>query len=189
MEEVKAQRGAATRPRSHSEPRMHPDLPPPNPEPSNPYARVRGSRTSRVQTLSSPQPSHTPQTPYLWDPSGHCLRPGSWAERLDRTGISQARLGQGGSATPRRGRPPPGPKLQGCSFHCKVQPPHRSAQACIQEAQLRGTAAGVRDKVRGKGEVREAGRSPSGGHPADRHSSSVHFKASWPERWRGWGGS
>lgn len=34
----------------------------------------------------------------------------------------------------------------------------------------------------------ETGRSPSGGHPANRHSSRVHFKASRREPWRGRGG-
>lgn len=66
--------------------------------------------------------------------------------------------------------------------------PPLSAQVCNQGARLTGAAAGLRDETGGGARCGETGRSPSGGHPANRHSSRVHFKASRREPWRGRGG-
>lgn len=89
---------------------------------------------------------------------------------------------------PERGRPPPGPRQQGCSYHCKVHPPHPPLHKPVPrepDSERSRWAAGRSGR---RGEVRVTGRSPSGGHPVNRHSGRVHFKASRPERWRGRGG-
>lgn len=93
---------------------------------------------------------------------------------------------------PEWGRPLPGSSWQRCCFHCKAQPLHPALHKPVPRqldstARPRGCKAAGRSG--GRGEVRETGRSRSGDHPANRHSSRVPFKASRPERWRGRGGS
>lgn len=88
---------------------MHPDLLPTSPKLSEPFALVQGSPNARVHTR--------PRPPYLWDPSGACLRGGSWKGRSGLARLDWARLGQGGSsAPPTVGMPSDRSQTAGCCF-------------------------------------------------------------------------
>lgn len=156
--------------------RDHPVLLPPSIGPSEPYApEPSGCR------LSPPRTRTLAPAPLPLGPQWTCLRPGSGAALSGgRTRLGQARSGRV-LCFPRRDDalrqvpdsgtlpPPPRPSLR-----------KRLSGKPDSQAQPRGCGAARR--CGGRGEVRVTGRSPNGGHPANRPSGRVPFKASRPER-------
>ena len=159
MKEMEAQRGVATRPRSHSQAHYAPRPPASQPRILRAPRACPGSRTIKrmVQTLPPPTLIHAPVPlpSEAWWP-----RPQESAPKEGSSGREGARLGQA-----RSGRVLGFPRSGDAGMLLPLQSPTSPpgpAQVCNWGARLSCVATGLRGEVGGRGEVREKGRSPAG---------------------------
>lgn len=165
--EAEAQRGTATRPRSHSEAQDAPRPPASQPQALKALRVPSGLSNRQGADTPSPQPAHTPPAPLplgpQWPPPQSRLLGG--ALRPSRTRLGQARSGRVLCPPPSGDALRQVPDCRDAASTASPTSPPRSAQACTQAARLSGAAAGLRDEAGGGARCGKRGGAGAGATP------------------------